>query len=190
MGPIRIGVLVGHATSLSCSVRNKTRFMNPSNLLCELRLRFRFCEATTPYTQLRRLCRIVKFKFKLQRRFPNSHSATNALLYPLVTMSSRYLCGFVSNSRGMSNHRRTCNMYKEALKRPSAPIVPRGPLDRRCFVQAPAPVTSHAIQPVQPVQEQPHPSLHIEEEEPLGYLTNATNDIQMVHTASFPRCLY
>ena len=79
----------------------------------------------------------------------------------------------------MGNHRHSCRTYKDALKFLSGPIAPRGPLDRNCFIRAPAQVVT------QPVQEQPGPSHCIEAEEPLAHLTNATDDIQMVHTAFF-----
>ena len=97
----------------------------------------------------------------------------------LVTMSSHCPCGFISSTRGMGNHRHSCRTYKDVLKCSSGSIAPRGPLDRNCFMRAPAQVVT------QPVQEQSGPSHCIEAEEPLAHLTNATDDIQMVHTTFF-----
>ncbi len=85
-------------------------------------------------------------------------------------------CGYAAhNPRGLANHWRHCQPYKDALNCRPTRLIPRGPIDRSHFMRAPTQVISHGT-----VQEEPGLSLHLEGEEPLVHLTNATDDIQMV----------
>ena len=77
-------------------------------------------------------------------------------------------CGYVGkSSKGFSNHRRYCQTYKDALNRGNTQLMPRGPIDRSRFTQAPTQVISHVV------QEDPGPSHQAEE----------PYDIQMVRSA-------
>ena len=88
-------------------------------------------------------------------------------------------CGYVAkNPRGLANHRRHCQMYKDALNLGPTKM-PRGPIDRSRFMQAPTQVINHAV------LEEPGLSLQFEEEAPFVHSANATNDIPMVHSTFF-----